>query len=295
MAIFDILEDVSKKQIEKTDTGDSRIMGIMMGKVVKNYDKDMPGRVCVVLLSREEGEGEGDEADVGRILWARVIMPSSGSGWGHYFIPEVGDIVMVTFEQGNIERAYVIGCIPKVKDDILKKSKHEKNQYKKIVTKNGSSIIFEDITEDQGEGQGAGGGGAAGTPGDKDKITIVTALSSHEIVLDNEKKCIQISDKEKNNFIRLNTAEDKGKIEIKAAKNLTIKVGENISLIMNGNTGAVTLKAKKFSVETDDTASVVSQGRAELKGSNVTVEGSSMAKLSSNGAVQVEGTPVKLG
>ena len=78
MAIFDIIEDVSKKRMEKTDTGDSRIMGVMLGKVVKNYDKDMPGRVSVILLSREQGEGEGDEADSTRILWARVVMPSAG-------------------------------------------------------------------------------------------------------------------------------------------------------------------------------------------------------------------------
>ena len=121
MAIFDILEDVSKKQVEKTDTGDSRIMGLMLGQVVKNYDENMPGRVAVILLSREEGEGEGDEADNTRKLWARVVMPSSGGSWGHYFIPEVGDLVVVAFEQGNIERAYVIGCIPKTNDQILTK------------------------------------------------------------------------------------------------------------------------------------------------------------------------------
>ena len=78
MAIFDIIEDVSKKQVEKTDTGDSRIMGIMLGKVVKNYDKNLPGRVAVILLSREQGEGGEDEADNARLLWARVVMHSSG-------------------------------------------------------------------------------------------------------------------------------------------------------------------------------------------------------------------------
>ena len=152
MAIFDIIEDVSRKKMEKTDTGDSRIMGIMLGKVVKNYDENMPGRVSVILLSREQGEGDGDEADNTRLLWARVVMPSSGSTWGHYFIPEVGDLVLVAFEEGNIERAYVIGCIPKTNDKILTGSRDEKNKYKKIVTNNGNSIIFEDISGDDGQG-----------------------------------------------------------------------------------------------------------------------------------------------
>ncbi len=295
MAIFDIIEDVSKKQIEKTDTGDSRIMGVMLGKVVKNYDENMPGRVSVILLSREEvsdddggGGGNESEADNSRLLWPKVMMPSSGGEWGHYFIPEIGDLVLVTFEQGNIDRPYIVGCIPKKNDKILTKSRDEKNKYKKIVTKNGSAIIFEDIIPDENEGGGE-------DPGAKDKITVVTALESHHIILDNEKKMIEIADKDKNNLVRLSTDENKGHIEITAAKKLTIKVGDNISLVMNGDSGAVTLKTKKFTVQTDDSVSLESQGKAELKGANVTAEGSSMLKLNSNGAVQVSGTPIKLG
>ena len=300
MAIFDILEDVSKKQVEKTDTGDSRILGLMLGRVIKNYDENMPGRVSVILLSREEGEGEGDEADNTRRLWARVVMPSSGGSWGHYFIPEVGDLVVVAFEEGNIERAYVIGCIPKTNDKILTKSKHEKNLYKKIVTKNGNSIIFEDVTEDQegegGAGGGAGaGGGGGGTPGDKDKITVKTALDMHHMIFDNEKKMMEIADKEKNNFLRFSTDQEKGHIEVTAAKKITVKVGDNITLTMNGDTGAVTLKAKKLTVEADDSVSLESQSRSEIKGANVKVEASGSLKLSSGGPAELSGTPVKLG
>ncbi len=290
MAIFDILEDVSKKQVEKTDTGDSRILGIMLGKVIKNYDENMPGRVSVILLSREEGEGEGDEADNTRRLWARVVMPSSGGTWGHYFIPEVGDLVLVAFEQGNIERAYVIGCIPKTNDKILTSSKNEKNLYKKIVTKNGNSIIFEDVTEDDQEG---GGGGE--DPGSKDKITVKTALDMHHLIMDNEKKMMEVADKEKKNFLRFSTDEEKGHIEITAAKKITVKVGDDISLTMNGETGSVVLKAKKFTVEADDAVSLESQNRAEVKGANVKVDASGALKLSSGGPAELSGTPVKLG
>ncbi len=296
MALFDILEDVSKKQVEKTDTGDSRIMGVMLGQVVKNYDDNMPGKVSVILLSREKGkEEEEDKANAARELWARVVMPSGGGIWGHYFIPEVGDLVVVAFEQGNIERAYIVGCIPKTNDKIITQSKEKTNRYKKIVTKNGNSIIFEDGTEEKQEGAQGGVGGSGEDPGSKDKITIMTALSSHQIILDNEKKLIQITDKEKNNHISINTDENKGSIEIKAAKKLTITVGDNITLNMNGESGAVDLKAKKFSIETDDAMTVESSGRAEIKGSNVSLEGSSMVKISSNGSTTVSGTPIKVG
>ncbi|MCR5773931.1 MAG: phage baseplate assembly protein V, partial [Lachnospiraceae bacterium] len=241
-----------------------------------------------------------DEVDNTRKLWARVIMPSSGGSWGHYFIPEVGDLVLVAFEQGNIERAYVIGCIPKTNDKILTSSKNEKNQYKKIVTKNGNSIIFEDVTEDQDGGGQAGGGQAAGgqgggEPGMKDKMRFHTAKELHRINLDNEKKLIEISDKAGKNFIKLNTDEEKGLVEITAAKKLSIKVGENISLEMNGETGAVTVKAKKFTVQADEAISIESQSRAEFKGANVKVDAGGSLKLSSGGPAEVSGTPVKLG
>ena len=289
MAIFDIIEDVSKKRMEKTDTGDSRIMGIMLGKVVKNYDENMPGRVSVILLSREQGEGDGDEADNTRLLWARVVMPSSGGTWGHYFIPEVGDLVLVAFEEGNIERAYVMGCIPKTNDKILTGSRDEKNRYKKIVTKNGNSIIFEDINSDDE------GGGGEDQPGSSDVITVRTALQSHRIVLNNEKKLIELSDKEGKNSIKLNTDPEKGHIEIKAEKKVTIKVGDSITLTMNGETGAVSLKAKKVNIEADDSVGIESQSRANFKGSNVTLEAGGSMKVSSGGLVEVSGTPIKLG
>ncbi len=311
MAIFDIIEDVSKKQIEKTETGDSRIMGVMLGKVVKNYDDNIPGRVSVILLSREEGDsggsgagggaggagggsqgGKGESADTSRLLWARVAQPSSGSSWGHYFIPEVGDLVLVTFEQGNIERPYIVGCIPKVKDKILTESRHKNNQFKKIVTKNGNSIIFEDVTEGE---QKEGGQGNKKDEGKKDKITIKTAADIHHLLLDNEHNMIEISDKEKKNFIRLSTEKEKGAIEVTAEKNLTIKVGKNITLELNGDSGEVTLKASKLQTNISGETELTSKGSMTVKGSNATIQGSSDVKVSSSGVVSVSGMPIKLG
>lgn len=46
MSIYDIIGEISEKQATKTETGDARIYGVVVGIVAKNYDKDMPGRVC---------------------------------------------------------------------------------------------------------------------------------------------------------------------------------------------------------------------------------------------------------
>ena len=153
------------------------------------------------------------------------------------------------------------------------------------------------MTEEQGEGEGGGGaaGGGGGNPGEKDKITVSTALDMHHLILDNENKKMELSDKDKKNFIRLSTDEEKGHLEITAAKKITIKVGDDISLVMNGESGAVTLKAKKITLQADDAISLESQSRAEVKGANVKLDASGSLKLSSGGPAELSGTPVKLG
>ncbi|MEL1256191.1 phage baseplate assembly protein V, partial [Flavobacterium sp. DGU38] len=41
--------------------------------------------------------------------WLRMIQPHSGSGKGFYFIPEIGEEVLVGFEGSNAQNPYVLG------------------------------------------------------------------------------------------------------------------------------------------------------------------------------------------
>ena len=119
MGLFDVIDQIAENQIMKTETGDNRIFGVMVGTVAKNYDQDMPGRVCVTIPVRDEEANE--------LKWARVAMPSQGKNWGIYFQPEIGDQVLLAFEQGNIEKPYVIGCVPKDSNAFLKKAYDKDN------------------------------------------------------------------------------------------------------------------------------------------------------------------------
>ncbi len=270
MGLFDIIDDMAEKQVMKTDTGDNRIFGVVIGLVAQNYSKDMPGRVCVTVPTRDKGANE--------LKWARVAMPSGGSGWGQYFLPEVGDQVLLVFEQGNIEKPYVIGCIPKDSDEILKKSVDEKNQYKKIVTKNGNQLYFEDNKEGSGE---------------KDKIRLVTAKESHRIELDNENSMITLSDKDGKNCIKLDTKE--GNMEITAAKTLTIKVGEKVEIKLDGSAGEISVKATKHAETLQSELSMNANSALKLTASTLEASAKGSLKLSSSGAVTISGTPIKIG
>ncbi len=270
MPLFDILDEVAKRQVEKTDVGDNRIMGVMVGQVIKNYDEKKQGFVLVSITTRDYAEN--------RQVWARMALPYGGKGWGDYFIPEVGDQVLVVFEQGNIERAYVIGSVPLESSAFMKGAFEENNMYKRIKSRNGNVITI----EDNKEGDGA-----------KDKITVTTATEAHTFVMDNDKKEILLSDKDGNNKILMKT--ESGQMEIIAAKKLTIKVGDNITMIFNGGNGTVSLEASKLKTDITGSTELKSTGNTKLEGGNVTVNGNSMLKLSSSGAVTVSGMPIKLG
>ena len=270
MPFFDIVDDVARHSLEKNDMGDNRINGVLIGTVVKNYDQERQGFVLVNINTRDYEENKQ--------VWARIALAYGGDKWGEYFNPEVGDQVLVVFEQGCIERAFVIGAVPKANSSFMKKAFDEKNQIKRIQSKNGNVINIIDNKEGDG---------------DKDKITITTAKDLHTFQIDNEKKKILISDKDGNNKIEIKT--ENGQMEILAKQKLTIKVGDNIKLFMNGSNGTVTLEATKLKIETSNSTELKSNNKISIEGGNVSAQGNSMLKLNSSGPVTVAGTPVKLG
>ena len=272
MGLFDIIDDIAEKQTTKTETGDNRVLGVVIGTVAQNYDNTMPGRLCVSLPSRDEGN---------QLRWARLAMPYGGSKWGIYFMPEIGDQVLVAFEQGNIERPYVIGCVSKSSDMFLNQTADQPNTNKRIVTHNGNAIEFEDQ-----EGDGA-----------KDKITIRTAGKSqgteHSITLDNAKHKITITDPNGENKITMDTMN--GQMEVLAASKLTVKVGDQIELIMNGVSGVTELKTKDFRVSATNNIKQEALKTFEVSGATTKLEGTAKASVSSNGPITVEGKPIKIG
>lgn len=272
MGLYDIMDEIAAKQVTKSETGDNRILGVVVGIVAKNYEQKMPGRVCVQVPVRDD--------DANELQWARVAMPSSGKNWGHYFQPEEGDQVLLAFEHGNIEKPYVIGCVPKDSNPFLTKAVHEKNQYKKIITKNGNTIQFDDGEDEEGK---------------QDRISIYTAKEAHRIILDNEKKEITVGDKDGKNQMVIKTEDDNGNISIKTEKKLTISVGDSITVTMNADSGTVNIKCSKFTVDASDSSEIKTNGKMGISGGNVSVEASSMLKAESSGLTSISGSPTKIG
>lgn len=273
MSLYDVINEMSDRQSQKSETGDQRIYGLMVGIVARNYDQDMPGRVCVTIPTRDESANE--------LKWARMALNSGGPQWGTYFLPEVGDQVLLGFEGGNIERPYVLGCLSKDNDPFLNGSVDEENQIKRIVTKHGSTITFHDHKDDE--------------DGLKDSILVQTAEKKHTVLLDNENSLIRISDEKGDNIIEMTTLEDRGTLTIKVTNNLSIKVGDTITLTMNGDSGAVKLEANQVNIETSKGTTLKSDARIAMEGAQMALSGSSSFTAESGGSTKIDGKIIKIG
>lgn len=74
--------------------------GIAVGKVVDNTDPEAQGRVQVLFTSL------GPQS-VAR--WCSVASAAAGGDRGIFFMPEIDDEVIVAFDQGDFDHAFIIG------------------------------------------------------------------------------------------------------------------------------------------------------------------------------------------
>jgi uncharacterized protein involved in type VI secretion and phage assembly len=74
--------------------------GVVIAQVSDNRDPDELGRVRLTFPWLSD-DFVSD--------WARTVQPGAGDGRGAMIVPEVGDEVLVAFEQGSFQRPYVIG------------------------------------------------------------------------------------------------------------------------------------------------------------------------------------------
>lgn len=80
----------------------ARIHGLVLGEVVDADDPRGLGQVKVRFPTRP-GDAES--------FWAPIARPLASGGFGFWFPSVPGDMVLVGFEDGRIERPYVLGAI----------------------------------------------------------------------------------------------------------------------------------------------------------------------------------------
>lgn len=111
-----------------------RIFGVAAAIVTQNRDPEEKGRIRIRYpWLREENESG----------WARIALPYAGDGRGLYLLPEVGDEVVVAFEEGDPDRPVVVGSLWSGRDTPPCRPT-EGNGLKWFESRRGLKVIFDD-------------------------------------------------------------------------------------------------------------------------------------------------------
>jgi type VI secretion system secreted protein VgrG len=121
-------------------------LGVVVARVVDNNDPDHLGRLKVQYIWADKPTD-----------WIRMITPHAGSDRGFLFLPEVGDEVLVAFEDGDPNLPVVIGSLWNsannchgVRQPFSSQSGVTNNDVKRIVSKSGIRITFSDTPGSEG-------------------------------------------------------------------------------------------------------------------------------------------------
>jgi uncharacterized protein involved in type VI secretion and phage assembly len=113
----------------------NKALGVAVALVTNNHDPEGLGRVKV----KYPWLGDDDES-----YWARVVSQMAGNDRGIYFLPEVDDEVLVAFEQGSIDDAYILGSLWNGKDKPPEPNSDGKNNHRSIKSRSGHIVRFDD-------------------------------------------------------------------------------------------------------------------------------------------------------
>jgi uncharacterized protein involved in type VI secretion and phage assembly len=111
------------------------VAGVAPGKVTRNDDPEGLGRVKLNLPWR----GADFETE-----WVRIVSPMAGSDRGIFFLPEVGDEVLVAFDRDDIRYPYVLGALWSRTDSPPEKNADGQNDIRIIKTRKGHVVTFDD-------------------------------------------------------------------------------------------------------------------------------------------------------
>jgi phage baseplate assembly protein V len=201
--------------ISRTRSTDKRFYGVVQGVVTEVNDTDgKEGRVKVQFpWFDDQMETE----------WCRVRQFYAGNGYGAFFIPEVGDEVLVAFIHGDMRLPIILGGLYNGQDKPPSHRAADLDQ-KMIRTKGGHELLFDDTSGKQRVRITTQGGHQADLSDADHKITLQSS-GGQTVTLDDSARSITVQTGI--GSISLQTAA--GQISIDTTGNITL-TGLNIGL-----------------------------------------------------------------
>jgi uncharacterized protein involved in type VI secretion and phage assembly len=216
--LFDLIEGRTRQK-------EKRIEGIVLGVVTNNYDKEGLGRVKVKFPWLDDG----DES-----RWARIATLMAGNDSGSFFLPEVGDEVVVAFDHGDLNHPYILGALWSGSRAPPAKNEDGKNNIKILKSRSGHTIYFNDDQEQ------------------KKEMLRISSKGGHSILLEDSagQEKIEIVDSTGRNSIKIDSAQN--------------------SIILSCQT-SFSIKAKSIELESSESLNIKSGTILTIKGSLVKI------------------------
>jgi len=233
--------DIMNKQSDQANSS-SKIYGVHIALVTNNNDPDNMGRVKL----KYPWYSDADES-----YWARIAVTMAGNEMGTFFLPEVDNEVLVAFEDGAIDKPYVIGALWNGQDKPpLTNPEGEKNNKRQIKSRSGHTLTFVDDKEDK-----------------KEKIEIKTALGH----------IIDMSDKDSKGGVKiatngghtLNIDDENKKIDVIDCNDNKIEMTDKGTKVTDKNSNVIEMNDQGIKV-TDSNGNEIKKGSSgiDIKDSN---------------------------
>lgn len=231
---------------------DLLIPGVTVGVVTElgEEEKDF-GKVKVKIINISKEDFVTD--------FIRIMTPVSGKNTGVFFMPQVGDEVVLSFCDGDISKPYVLGCLWNDKSKQPTEVTKETKDFIMIKSRSGHQIT---IGDKEGE----------------EKIN-VTSKEGLTISIQDKEKTITFKDKEDKNSIILDSTN--GTITIKADKGILLQ-SKKAKITLDG-------EANQVNVEGSDGVTIDGKKSTNIKGQKVVINGSSGLDLKSGSQINVDG------
>ncbi|EXU74931.1 type VI secretion system tip protein VgrG [Erwinia mallotivora] len=222
--------------------------GLQIGIVTKlDGDPDSSYRIQIKLPTLDNDSS---------LIWARLASFYGSSGCGNFFIPEIGDEMIVGFINQDPSNPVILGSLYSSRN-IMPEEITADNYIKTIVTKSKMKIIFDDETS---------------------IMTLITP-NGNSVVMSDKDKSVTLTDQNSNTI-----SMGESGIAINSSKDITITAKGSVSI---NSTRDTIVKA------TGD-ANISALNVSAQANTGLTLKGNTTAELSCSGITTIKGTLVKI-
>lgn len=239
-----------------------RKSGVILAQVTNITDPDNLNRVKCKPVTVDKDVAETD--------WCYCASPMAGNGYGQFFFPNPGDLVLLSYMGGDIHHPIVLGGYWANDKKPPYPIQDGKNEVRSIKTPAGIEIKLEDTQK-------------------KEKITLVTPAGT-TILLDDEQKSVVIRDKQAENQLLISW--EKGEITLSAKTKLTLSAGDTSLVLESG--GNIQAKASKAVSLSANEVGLQSTGSLKAEGAQVDIKASGMLNAQASGNTVIKGAIVQI-